>query len=821
MKILLMIFFISSALFSQVILNESFETGNSDGNPPVGWAVEIDTWKAGFQGQSHNRSAYTGDWYVYLNWQQDSWFYKEVELESGKIYDFSAMYKCDGSIGFEFKIIISSDTNPNSIVTELFYLNPVTNTDYLEAVNEFQVTESGTYYLGIYGKSDITPWYLCLDDIKINERVEYHFNLASPLVYQEIETGENFEYTISIENIGSLDDSYSFSFSGNNWDYQVTDFENNPISSISINTLEMDSVKVIGTVGEVPTGTMDNLTFTVISSSSTSESIEFSTKAIAPVEVFPLIEDFESTQFPLLGWRNISETAPYTRVTIGDNPVCYPHDNSSGMIRYNSFSQQDGHSAILVTPKLHMTDDQYTIRFWMYRTDNISNRTDKIEVYCNNNPTDVGGELLGTIHRAINFEPVEEENNWYEYSFTITDFNEYSYVIFKAVSNYGWNMYLDDISIEDNAPDLDAPEFISISGTHNYIDNDLNLELIIRDNSETIDPIHGFYNVGNGNVEVLFQKDRADYNYSGIIPAQALNTIGTLEIELEDIHGNSCVIGDIEISWNGVQPLLEESFEGDFPPEGWEVDGSATTWLYWQSCAEMEYTDSDGNVFIVTPTDGERQAVVEWDFQNNPQNEKLISKPVFLPENSTLSFDTHVKLNSMDYDNFTVEICSNGGAYETLWNAFYLTGNNYYDYPVELSLAQYTGTTVRIMWHAYNTQYDNFWYSWFLDNVKIVKDSTIFVNEDNTPDKTTLYQNYPNPFNPVTSISFYNHDYNNLQLIIYNNNGELVDRFDAHKIKNEINRIEYDGSKLSSGVYFYSLLSDGKVIDSKKMILLK
>ncbi|MBK6774023.1 MAG: hypothetical protein IPG78_18160 [Ignavibacteria bacterium] len=33
--------------------------------------------------------------------------------------------------------------------------------------------------------------------------------------------------------------------------------------------------------------------------------------------------------------------------------------------------------------------------------------------------------------------------------------------------------------------------------------------------------------------------------------------------------------------------------------------------------------------------------------------------------------------------------------------------------------------------------------------------------------------------------------------------------------------IEFDGSHLSSGIYFYSLLIDGNLIDTKRMILLK
>lgn len=33
--------------------------------------------------------------------------------------------------------------------------------------------------------------------------------------------------------------------------------------------------------------------------------------------------------------------------------------------------------------------------------------------------------------------------------------------------------------------------------------------------------------------------------------------------------------------------------------------------------------------------------------------------------------------------------------------------------------------------------------------------------------------------------------------------------------------VEFDGSEYSSGIYFYSLYADGKLIDTKRMVLLK
>jgi hypothetical protein len=90
------------------------------------------------------------------------------------------------------------------------------------------------------------------------------------------------------------------------------------------------------------------------------------------------------------------------------------------------------------------------------------------------------------------------------------------------------------------------------------------------------------------------------------------------------------------------------------------------------------------------------------------------------------------------------------------------------------------------------------------------------------PTKYALYQNYPNPFNPSTTIKFSLPKAGNIILRVYDITGREVKTL----INNEhLNRgtvtLSFNGSNLASGVYFYSLLVDGIIIDSKKMVLLK
>jgi len=83
-----------------------------------------------------------------------------------------------------------------------------------------------------------------------------------------------------------------------------------------------------------------------------------------------------------------------------------------------------------------------------------------------------------------------------------------------------------------------------------------------------------------------------------------------------------------------------------------------------------------------------------------------------------------------------------------------------------------------------------------------------------------LSQNYPNPFNPTTKISY---ELSNKELVIlkvYDILGKEV-----NILVNEVKEpgkysIDFDGSNLSTGVYFYTLITGNNII-TKKMFLMK
>ncbi|MCD4714895.1 MAG: T9SS type A sorting domain-containing protein [Clostridiales bacterium] len=89
-----------------------------------------------------------------------------------------------------------------------------------------------------------------------------------------------------------------------------------------------------------------------------------------------------------------------------------------------------------------------------------------------------------------------------------------------------------------------------------------------------------------------------------------------------------------------------------------------------------------------------------------------------------------------------------------------------------------------------------------------------------------LISNHPNPFNPTTTIS-----YNltgriaNPQIDIYNIRGQHIKsiQLDGMVGENEIiwNGNDENGLPVSSGIYFYRLINDNQLIETRKMALIK
>ncbi|HMS33117.1 MAG TPA: T9SS type A sorting domain-containing protein [Ignavibacteria bacterium] len=116
------------------------------------------------------------------------------------------------------------------------------------------------------------------------------------------------------------------------------------------------------------------------------------------------------------------------------------------------------------------------------------------------------------------------------------------------------------------------------------------------------------------------------------------------------------------------------------------------------------------------------------------------------------------------------------------------------------------------------------------DAVKLLENSIfnligkpVSVNDlsGNIPENYELYQNYPNPFNPETVISYGLPKNSFITLKITDILGSEVETILNENQTAGNHYVRWDARSRSNGIYFYSLSVSGKIIETRKMLLIK
>jgi hypothetical protein len=120
------------------------------------------------------------------------------------------------------------------------------------------------------------------------------------------------------------------------------------------------------------------------------------------------------------------------------------------------------------------------------------------------------------------------------------------------------------------------------------------------------------------------------------------------------------------------------------------------------------------------------------------------------------------------------------------------------------------GDTLRYSkWNAGSAFYDFTW-----------SDYTSVKNDNVSIQSFELFQNYPNPFNPSTRIRYEIPERSFVSIKVYDVLGkEIANLVNEVKLIGNY-EVDFDGSELTSGVYYYRV-SAGDFIQTKKMVLLK
>ncbi len=111
----------------------------------------------------------------------------------------------------------------------------------------------------------------------------------------------------------------------------------------------------------------------------------------------------------------------------------------------------------------------------------------------------------------------------------------------------------------------------------------------------------------------------------------------------------------------------------------------------------------------------------------------------------------------------------------------------------------------------------------YIDEMEIVTDqfvTSLASKNDAVPSSYSLLQNYPNPFNPVTIIQFTIPNTSHVTLKVYDLLGREVATLMNEIVDAGMYSRQFNGTQLSSGVYYYRLMS-GSYTAMRKMLFIK
>ncbi len=381
--------------------------------------------------------------------------------------------------------------------------------------------------------------------------------------------------------------------------------------------------------------------------------LNFSTYCVS-ISTFPFNEGFDGLEFAPECWLNEKIAGggvpgTWDRQTTGTHPDIMPY-SGEGMARFNSYNYPEGTKGILVSPPLDLPDDFYLVSFRMYRDDDYNYlANEQVNVYHNTVPSVTGASLLGSIKRSRYQEPTEPANGWYQYVFNMPEGSAgTSFVIFEGVSQWGFNMFIDEI-IVDAIPACLQPSGLIVS---NITTTSADLHWIENGEAESWDIELGTAGFAPTGIPTHAGVSNNPFTYSGL----SENTAYDFYVR--------AVCSDDELSqWTGpytfrtycvnavsIFPFNESFSNSDFPPECWSK-------IYTNAVYSWHYSPLEGGI-------------ARGDFSTN-QDEWLIT-PKLDFSNVTdilLSFDWASNYYwSVIQDKFDVncKISTDGGAAWTL-----------------------------------------------------------------------------------------------------------------------------------------------------------
>lgn len=154
---------------------EGFETGYTN-NADVDGCITQESvtggnnWTANNTNTTYNRTPRTGAWNAFLRYSNEDWLFIPITLTGGTSYTAEVYARQDGSTTTNADVTIAYGSS-NSAAAMTNTVAPATGIDanYQLIGGQFTPGSSGTYYIGIKGYMNGSPWYISIDDIAVYE----------------------------------------------------------------------------------------------------------------------------------------------------------------------------------------------------------------------------------------------------------------------------------------------------------------------------------------------------------------------------------------------------------------------------------------------------------------------------------------------------------------------------------------------------------------------------------------------------------------------------------------------------------------------------
>ena len=376
------------------------------------------------------------------------------------------------------------------------------------------------------------------------------------------------------------------------------------------------------------------------SQSAPSSVINFRTRCFdETISEFPYSEGFENG----LDCWDVSYTSTNTNtyqwnvVTTGTIPNCTPHGGSN-MAKYQSYNAGTGSTSTMISPAFSFSQAMM-MKFWMYRSTSYAANNDRVLVYINNLPTEENATLLTTLtlHSTT--------TGWDEQEVILpSGISGTQYIIFKAISGHGGNIYIDDITV-DYLPSCTKPDAASVT-VSNITSGTASISW--TDNNENNSSWNVYYRVAGSTEEYTM------LNVSG--QSVALTGLTSAE-DYEVFVKTACGDGEESDSTNTVifttlQEAEQIPYTCDFEAEG------ANAWLLKNgTCTNKWYVGTPSgatNASMYITNDNGATAAYTFNSASVVIAEKLFQTGT--SDSLTISFDLTIGGEEMVYDEDDIDV---------------------------------------------------------------------------------------------------------------------------------------------------------------------